>query len=57
MCAIRNDGNGDMFAIVYEVAEAETRASWEWFIRFLLMIFMWEVVKVAVGLLSLTDRR
>jgi len=57
MCAIRNDGNDDMFAIVYEVAEAETRASWEWFIRFLLMIFMWEVAKVAVGLLSLTDRR
>lgn len=28
--------NDNMFTIEYAVAEAETRASWEWFIRILI---------------------
>ena len=36
LCAIGLDGNDDMFPIVYDVAEAETRESWQWFIQLLL---------------------
>jgi hypothetical protein len=36
LCAIRKDGNDDMFPIAYAVAEGETRASWEWFLGLLI---------------------
>jgi hypothetical protein len=36
LCAIGINGNDDIFPIVYAVAEAETRESWQWFIQILL---------------------
>jgi len=35
LCAIGKYGNDDMIPIAYAVAEAETKASWEWFIGLL----------------------
>ena len=35
LCAIGVDGNDDTFPIAYDVAKAETRESWQWFIQLL----------------------
>jgi hypothetical protein len=31
LCAIRTDGNDDMFPIASMVVRVESKASWEWF--------------------------
>ncbi|CAK8539400.1 unnamed protein product [Lathyrus sativus] len=37
MAAIGRDGNNQIFPIAHAIMEAETRASWEWFIYLLLV--------------------
>ncbi|CAK8542053.1 unnamed protein product [Lathyrus sativus] len=51
MAAIGGDGNNEIFPIAYAIVEAETKASWEWFI-YLLLEDLYEIKHRAYAFIS-----